>query len=101
MAIRKKQSASGRGQITKTVNAKKAVEKERAALIKQLARLNAAPKETQGDKVKGNEADKLNIRLLELVDRDAELTATLQSLTDQLNSETAYGKELSGITLNQ
>lgn len=96
----KRQNVSTRGQITKAQNAKKGFTQERDTLVKQIAKLNLAPKETQGDKVKGTQIEKLSARLLEVNDKIASLENTLQGFVDQLNAQQNYKSEISANNLD-
>ena len=96
-----RQKANRKGQITKTVNTHKALTEERDKLVKEIAKLNASPKETEGDKTRGNKIAQANTRLLELTDKIAELEQEVNDFTEELNKQESYSKGLGAIELNQ
>ena len=101
MSKMKRQSSATKGQITKTVNTKKAVLKERATLVKQIAKLNAAPKVTQGNKEQASPLPGLTNRLLELDTKLGELDTELQGFLEKINKQDTYKTGLEGVALNQ
>jgi len=96
-----KQRASRRGQLTKTVNKRKALTEERDRLQKSLIELQNAPKETEGDRVAGRELGQLNLRLLDLENQISGYDTEIQSFTDELNSQKEYGQGVNDVSLNQ
>jgi hypothetical protein len=97
-----KQSKSNKqGQITKAVNQQKALTTERDALTKTITKLNNAPKETDGDKVRGKALEQANLRLLELTDKISELDTQLNTYAEELNKSEAYGQGVTGLDYSQ
>lgn len=101
MSKMKRQSSATKGQITKTVNNKQSVLKERETLVKQIAKLNAAPKVTQGNKEQASPLAGLTNRLLELDTKIGELDTQLQGFVESINKQGSYKTGLEGLTLNQ
>jgi hypothetical protein len=97
----KRQNAATKGEVTKTVNAKQALIKERETLVKQIAKLNAAPKVTEGNKAQASQLPGLTNRLLELDTKLGELDTRLQQFTEKINAQNRYQSELDTVDVSQ
>ena len=98
----KRQKSNRQGQITKKVKDRQALLTEQAILIKQIAKLNAAPKEpTEGNKPKADAYGKASERLTEVNDRITVLEKEVQDFVDEVNSKGEYGQKLEELNLNQ
>lgn len=74
---------------------------ERDLLTKQIVRLNNAPKETQGDKVRGNELVKAQERLLEVQDKISAIQAEAQAVAEKINTTDTFRQNLADVDVNQ
>lgn len=97
----KKQQTSSQTELTKNVNKRKTLIAERDKLQKSLIEIQQAPKETEGDRVRGAELGGLNTRILELNDTIQDLDTQIQNFADELNSQTQYDAGLGAIDLTQ
>lgn len=97
----KRQASNRKGQVTKAVTEHKTLSQERDKLTAQIAKLNYAPKETEGDKVKGAELAQTNIRLLDLNERIAQLDGEIQGFADELNKQDQYRLGVGQLDLSQ
>lgn len=97
----KKQQSSKRGQLTKNVNKRQALIEERERLQKSLLEIQQAPRELEGDRVRGAELGEMNLRILELNNTITGLDSEIQSFADEINSQNQYQQELGEIKLDQ
>jgi len=73
----------------------------RDALQKEIAKINAAPKETEGDKIAGKQLEAKNLELLEINDSLTELDITLNSYAEELNKQESYQKDINALDFSQ
>lgn len=75
--------------------------RERDRVQEEIAKLNAAPKETEGDRTRGKALEEKNLRLLDLNNNIAELDNKLNGIADELNKQESYRKDISDLRFNQ
>jgi len=96
-----KQRGTRRGQLTKTVNKRKALLAERDRLQASLVEVQNAPAETQGDRTNGAQLGQLNLRLIDLENQISDYDGEIKTFSDELNSQKNYGQGVGEISLNQ
>jgi hypothetical protein len=75
--------------------------RERDRVQEEIAKLNAAPKETEGDRTRGKALEEKNLRLLDLNNNITELDNKLNGIVDELNKQESYRKDISDLRFNQ
>lgn len=73
----------------------------RDKLQQDIARLNARPKETEGDRVSGKTLESKNLELLEINNDIAQLESTLEGYADELNKQKSYQQDINALDLSQ
>jgi len=88
-------------EITDATRRHEFLSQRRDALQKEIAKINAAPKETEGDKTAGKKLESKNLELLEINESIAELDNTLNGYADELNKQESYQNDIKDINLSQ
>lgn len=88
-------------EITDATRKHEFLSQRRDALQKEIAKINAAPKETEGDKTAGKKLESKNLELLEINESIAELDNTLNGYADELNKQESYQNDIKDINLSQ
>lgn len=95
-SLLKAQTANRRGQITKATKQYKILEQQRDKLVKDIARLNSAPRNPiEGQqKEKGLQSAEKNIALLDINEKIAGLRAEIDNFAQEISKTENYSKEV-------
>lgn len=93
----RRQTANRRGQITRATKEHSLLLEQRDKLTKEITKLNSAPKETEGDKVRGTQLGERNIRLLEVNERINSLSEKIKIFAQEIGTADNYAQSLGDI----
>jgi hypothetical protein len=89
------------GEVTSLTNGHQNLTRTRDQVQQEIAKLNAAPRETEGDKVRGKALEAANLRLLDLNDNITQLDVKLTNIAEQLNKQNSYQEGIGGLDFKQ
>lgn len=93
----KRQTANRRGQVTKATKQYNVLLAQRDKLVKEIAKLNAQPKETEGDKVRGTQLAGRGNSLLEVNTRITALATEIEGFAQEMSTADNYTQNLGGM----
>ena len=96
-----RQQANRKGQITKTVKDRNSLLVEQNNLVKKIAKLNNAPKETEGNKEQAKQLFTAKERLTEVNDKITGLETEVNDFVEDIKRQKQYQQGVEDVTLDQ
>lgn len=88
-------------QVIDLTNKYEGLTRTRDEVQQKIAKLNASPKETEGDEIRGKELETENLRLLDLNNNINELNVKISNIADELNKQKSYQENVGSLDFKQ